>query len=241
MIKEKIKKSLSQNFIKDQNICEKIVNLITIKNNFIIEIGPGYGNLTDFILKKSPKKLILIEKDIKLYEYLLEKYKNVKNIYILNEDVMNYNFCNHKDYKIISNLPYNISSKIILKLLKLSNNISEIVVMIQKEVALKFDYKIKKPNKYKFITKISAEYSRCFDVSANVFIPKPKVKSTVVKFILKKSKINWKKLTEFNTLIFKNKRKKIYNNLKITNKNNLYNKRVEELSFNELLTIYNSF
>ena len=84
-------------------------------------------------------------------------------------------------------MPYNISTKTILHLYNNSKNIYEMVFMIQKEVADKFDYNLSKMNKYKFLTKIVSTYTKCFDVSANVFIPKPKVKSSVVKFKFNKN------------------------------------------------------
>ena len=114
--------------------------------------------------------------------------------------------------------------------------------MIQKEVALKLNYKLKKFNKYKFINKISCEYKRCFNVSSSVFYPKPKVTSTVVKFIIKNNKINWVSLDLFVKLVFNNMRKKIGNKIKIKKfDNSLGDKRVDELTAEELLRIYNSF
>ena len=81
----------------------------------------------------------------------------------------------------ISNLPYNISSKLILKLLKFNKNIDELVLMIQKEVANKFDYRQKKMNKYKFLMKLFSDYTICFNVKPNAFFPQPKVQSSVIK------------------------------------------------------------
>ena len=114
----KPKKSLSQNFLIDKNVAQKIVRLLSIKDNNIIEIGPGKGALTFEILKMKPKKLILIEKDDYLCQLLEKKLNNKKNILILNQDFLDYkNYFNEK-YQVISNLPYNVSVKIILKLLK---------------------------------------------------------------------------------------------------------------------------
>ncbi len=239
----KAKKSLSQNFIIDKNICKKILDQTVIRDNIIIEIGPGKGFLTDLILDKKPKELYLIEKDDFLYNDLLVKYKSIKNITLINIDVLKYEFNKHKNLIIISNLPYNISTKIILHLFKYSNNINQMVFMIQKEVGLKFDYNLNQMNKYKFFNKLICKYKRCFDVSSMVFIPKPKVKSTVVKFIFNNNKINYKKADMFSSKIFKNKRKKISNKIKINKslKNNILNKRVDELSIDDLLLIYNSF
>ena len=235
------KKSLSQNFLKDKNISNKIVNLTNIKNRLILEIGPGYGFLTDNILEKKPKKILLIEKDWKLKEKLYEKYKKNKRIEIIGEDILNSNFKNFKNIIVISNLPYNISAKIILHLFSFHKNINEMIFMIQKEMSLKFDYNLPKMNKYKFLTKIISNYSRCFDVSSKVFFPQPKVQSTIVKFEFNKKNIDLKKANEFSKLIFKNVRKKIYNNIKLKLDSKLLNKRVSELNIDELLNIYNFF
>ena len=235
------KKSLSQNFLKDKNISNKIVNLTNIKNRLILEIGPGYGFLTDNILEKKPKKILLIEKDWKLKRKLYEKYQRNKRIEIIGEDVLSSNFKNFKNIIVISNLPYNISAKIILHLFSFHKNINEMIFMVQKEMSLKFDYNLPKMNKYKFLTKIISNYSRCFDVSSKVFFPQPKVQSTIVKFEFNKKNIDLNKANEFSKLIFKNVRKKIYNNIKLKLDSKLLNKRVSELNIDELLTIYNSF
>ena len=115
--------------------------------------------------------------------------------------------------------------------------------MIQKELARKFDYNNEKMNKYKFIIQNCAEYKKLFDVSNNVFYPKPKVISTVVEFKLNKKIIDNEKLLSFTNLMFSNKRKNIKN--KIKNKllidKKIMEKRVEELNFNDLLKIYKFF
>ena len=241
------KKSLSQNFIKDKNICNKILRNIDVNNKIILEIGPGYGFLTDIILDKKPKKIYLIEKDNELSKYLIKKYVNNKIVEIINTDILNFNlteFDNFKKISIVSNLPYNISTKIILNLLYKSSNIEEMVFMIQKEVAEKFNYNLKKINKYKFLSKIYSDYKICFNVSPNVFFPKPKVLSSVVKFKIKNYIVDEYKIKKFISIIFVNKRKKISNKInkyldakfqKITSK------RIDELSMEEVLEIYDSF
>ena len=235
------KKSLSQNFLKDKNISNKILNETNIRNNFILEIGPGYGFLTDSILKKSPKKLFLIEKDYNLKENLHKKYKNNKKISIIGDDILKANLRDFENLIIISNLPYNISSKIILHLFNFRENINEMIFMIQKEMSLKFDYKLPIMNKYKFLTKIVSSYTRCFDVSPKVFFPQPKINSSVVKFKFNKQIVDLNKANYFSKLIFKNVRKKINNNIKMKFKNKLFEKRVSQLNIDELLTIYNFF
>tara|TARA_E500000178_G_C16906635_1_gene700598 strand:- start:317 stop:1036 length:720 start_codon:yes stop_codon:yes gene_type:complete len=238
---QKPKKSLSQNFITDRNICKKILTLTKINNKIVLEIGPGYGFMTDLILQQRPKKLILIEKDVHLVKYLKNKYKEINNILIIEKDILKFKIDKYKNLIIISNLPYNVSSKIILHLFSFNKNILEMIFMIQKEVALKFDYNLTKMNKYKFMTKIVSSYSRFFDVSPKVFFPKPKVISSVVKFKMKNENINFYKANMFSKLIFKNVRKKISNNVQIKNNYDLLNKRVNELSINDLLNVYNSF
>ena len=237
----KPKKSLSQNFLIDKNITKKIVAQTKVKGNQILEIGPGYGFLTDCILANNPKKVYLIEKDYNLKKLLIKKYQNNKKVKIIGDDIFLTNLNEFKDIIIISNLPYNVSSKIILYLFSFKENIYEMIFMIQKEMALKFDYKLPKMNKYKFLTKIVSHYTRCFDVSSKVFIPKPKVKSTIVRFTFNKKSIDLNKAKFFSAKIFKNVRKKIYNNLDTKLDSNLLNKRVNQLNIDELISIYNLF
>ena len=240
---KKPKKSLGQNFLIDQNVIKKIINQTNIKGENIVEIGPGYGSLTDHIIRKKPKKLIIIEKDLDIYKFLKNKFKDEKKIEIINNDALKYDFSKLKNIKIISNLPYNISTKIIMKLIFFNKNIKNIICMIQKELAIKFDYRKEKINKYKFIIKICSDYEILFDVSNKVFFPKPKVQSKIVEFKLKNNNIEQKKLLNFTNIIFGHKRKTIKN--KITNissiNKEIQNKRVEELNFNEILEIYQFF
>ena len=99
------KKSLGQNFLIDKNIVNKIVNLVNIKNKNIVEIGPGTGQLTSEILKKKPKKLILLEKDVNLFIKLKDQNKDIKNLEIYNLDALKYNYSNLEKINVISNLP----------------------------------------------------------------------------------------------------------------------------------------
>jgi len=239
----KPKKSLGQNFLIDKNIIKKIINQTNIKNENIVEIGPGLGNLTDFIINKKPNNLILIEKDLKLFNHLKKKYKDKKNIKIINTDILEFNFSNLRNIKIISNLPYNLSTKIIIKLIFYNKNIKNIICMIQKELAEKFDYNKCKMNKYKFIIKLCTNYKMLFNVSNNVFYPKPKVNSKVVEFKLKNINIDKKRLLNFTNMVFKNKRKNLRNKIKYSSfiDEKILSKRIEELNFKELLKIYDFF
>ena len=133
----KAKKSLGQNFLKDKNVLKKIADISLLDNTTeLIEIGPGTGNLTDYLIKKNPKKIFLIEKDEKLSEYLKNKFFD--KIKVINKDILKF-----FDYKIFSkntivigNLPYNISSQILVKFILDNNfNYKALIFMFQKEMA----------------------------------------------------------------------------------------------------------
>ena len=217
----KPKKSLGQNFLIDKNIAKKIVNLTKIYDQHIVEIGPGTGFLTDQIIKKEPKKLYLVEKDKNLYLNLKKKYCDYKNIEIINDDALNFNLQYIKEKKIIiSNLPYNISIKLIINWLKLETKIKKMVLMIQKEVADKMNYvkKLKK-NRLNLFIEVASKYNIEFDVSNNVFFPKPKINSSVITIIPKNSlKIDLNKFESFTREIFQYKRKKLSTVLKLKEK-----------------------
>lgn len=247
------KKSLGQNFLIDKNIAKKTVNLANnICEKNIIEVGPGKGALTDEIIIKNPKNIILIEKDKLLYEFLLNKYKNIKNIKVINHDALTYNYkIIPKPKTIISNLPYNISIKLIFSWLKTLSEFNEIIVMMQKEVAQKMQYKnIKKRNRLNVFTELTSNFNIMFNVSNNVFYPKPKVMSSVIHIQPKKNiTINIDQLEKFTREIFRNKRKKISNilpiekikNMKKIKDLNILHLRAEDLTLKEIIEIFNEY
>jgi len=246
----KPKKSLGQNFLIDKNIAKKIVNLTSIDNQHIIEIGPGTGFLTDEIIKKKPKKLYLVEKDKSLYIYLKKKYYDYKNIEIINDDALNFNLQYIKEKKkIISNLPYNISIKLIINWLKIECELQKMILMIQKEVADKMNYvnKIKK-NRLNLFIEVASSYNIEFNVSNNVFFPKPKINSSVITITPKNNlKIDLNKFESFTREIFQYKRKKLSTVLKLKEKkislslSDIYEKRAEDLTLSELMSVFNQF
>ena len=240
---EKAKKSLGQHFLIDKNIRNKIIKILKLNKKKILEIGPGTGFLTDAILNEKPEKIILIEKDKKLFKKLYLKYKSNKKIKLYNKDFLDIDLSKFNNYIIISNLPYNITKKFLYKLIFNNIHINESVVMIQKEVAKKINPKEKGMNKYKFLINLTSSYHVCFEISQNVFFPKPKVKSCVVRIKSKKIFLDKSKIHYFLNKIFNNKRK-ILNNLlpfKIKNKKGLLKKRVENLKFEELKYLLNMF
>ena len=134
----KARKSLGQNFLTDKNILDKIVNSTNIKNKIVLEIGPGTGNLTSYILKKNPQKVYVIEKDNELAINLNNKFKN--QLTIINEDVLKIDEKSlFKDnVTVFGNLPYNISTEILSKwIINLKDNFwfECLILMFQKEVA----------------------------------------------------------------------------------------------------------
>ena len=219
------KKSLGQNYLVDTNIIKKIINLKQIKNKNILEIGPGKGALTNHILKMKPRSLTLVEKDNILFQELKFKYKNYKNILIYNEDILKFNF--EKKLKnesvIFGNLPYNISSQILVKIIRLKRSppkYSDIIFMFQKEMAERIigKFNTSKYGRLSIISNYKLNVLTKFNVSPNCFFPKPKIYSTVLHLRPNKKKIfnilrieNLEKVT--NTL-FSNKRKMINKNIK---------------------------
>ncbi len=215
------KKSLGQNFLHDQNIINKIINILEIRNKNVIEIGAGNGSLTEKIIKKKPKSIILIEKDLELFKSLREKYRNYKFIRIYNSDVLKIKIEKIIKEKtiIFGNLPYNISSQILIKLIKFKvwpPKYSDLILMFQKEVADKIIGK--SYGRLSIICKYRLNFESKFDVSPNCFFPKPKVISSLIH--MKPSKKNQARIKNLDNLekitniFFSNKRKMINKNLK---------------------------
>ena len=137
---QKPKKSLGQNFLTDINIIKKIIKIINIENRIVLEIGPGYGGLTNKILNIKPKKILAVEKDKKLSLFLKEKFRDFNNIKIINKDILSFFEENNLDSGVIvfGNLPYNISTKILASLILLKKWppwYETLIFMFQKEVA----------------------------------------------------------------------------------------------------------
>ncbi|MFL2897205.1 MAG: 16S rRNA (adenine(1518)-N(6)/adenine(1519)-N(6))-dimethyltransferase RsmA [Candidatus Pelagibacter sp.] len=214
----KAKKSLGQNFLIDQNIINKIINIINIKNKNVLEIGPGTGNLTLEILKKNPKKVILIEKDTKLANMLIKKFTD--NVNVINQDVLkiNENILCDQSLIVFGNLPYNISTEILSKwILNLDQNKSwfnYLILMFQKEVADRIisKFNTKDYGRLSILANWRLNIKKIFDVKATSFQPKPKVESTVLFFEPKKNYFkfkNPKNLEKITRIFFMHRRKMI--------------------------------
>ena len=234
----KAKKSLGQNFLIDQNIIDKIINIVEIKNKSILEIGPGTGNLTKNILKKKPKKLIVIEKDNSLAESLK---KNIgDSVKIINDDVLKIDETklNLDVLTVFGNLPYNISTEILCNwILNIKNKnfwFDNLVLMFQKEVADRIIAKFNTKNygRLSILSNWKLEIEKICDVKPSSFFPKPKIDSSI---LLLKPKLDFfpltnpKNLEKLTRIFFMHRRKmlkKSYNllfngNLDIANKLNI--------------------
>ena len=212
------KKSLGQNFLIDQNIIDKIINIVKIENKSILEIGPGSGNLTVNILKKNPKKITVIEKDNHLAE-LLKKNLGTK-IEIINQDVLKIDetTLENDPLTVFGNLPYNISTEILCKwILNIDNKnfwFEHLILMFQKEVAeriiAKFD--TKNYGRLSILSNWKLKIKKILDVKPTCFSPKPKVDSTVLLFEPKEKFLklkNPKNLEKITKVFFSQRRKMI--------------------------------
>ena len=255
----KAKKSLGQNFLIDNSILDKIINITDINNKTILEVGPGTGNLTSFILEKNPKKTYVVEKDNKLASELNRKFKN--KIHMINNDILNIDEKKLDKEKLIvfGNLPYNISTEILSKwIINLDKNyfwFDCLILMFQKEVADRIIANVNTSNygRLAILAKWKLEIKKICDVLPSSFYPKPKIDSSLLFFTPKKSffKINEPKNIEIITRLFFNHRRKMikkpfnqlfHGNLDIIRKLNLdMNLRPQNLDFETYYKLTHEF
>ncbi|MEG1008864.1 MAG: 16S rRNA (adenine(1518)-N(6)/adenine(1519)-N(6))-dimethyltransferase RsmA [Clostridia bacterium] len=238
----KAKKAFGQNFLIDDNILSEIITCSNIKEDeLIIEIGPGLGNLTDYILSET-KNLITIELDDKMIDILNSRFTG---LYVINKDILKCNIDDVIDeyetknnikfnsYKVIANLPYYITSPIIFKLIQDSKKVSDIIVMVQEEVANRM-IAIPRTKDYSVLTVMLNFYSnvtKVITVPNTAFIPSPNVISSVV-YISKDNKYANYNEKLFIDLVHKSfllRRKKLVNSLFMNNFLNLSKERIEKI------------
>ena len=212
----KPKKSLGQNFLIDRNVLEQIVDTVEVTNKEVLEIGPGSGNLTTFILKKKPKKFYTIEKDDDLVLSLQDKFTD--EITIINDDVLKISEDKITSEKltVFGNLPYNISTEILSKwITNLDKKIwfENLVLMFQKEVAERI---IAKPNTSKYgrlsiLSNWKLNIKKIMDIKPQSFSPRPKIDSTLLLFTPKEKVFELKdaKNLEIITRVFFSQRRKM--------------------------------
>ena len=246
-------KKMGQNFLICNNYKKLIVDSLEIsEEDNIIEIGPGFGALTSLILDKT-RNLKLVELDKRIHAHLKETFTDIE---IINNNILDVNLddlcIEDKTNKIISNLPYSISSKAIVKIIK-CKYIESSILMIQKEVAERITAKecSKNYNGFSVFIQLVCEPKKLFDVPNTVFHPKPSVTSSVIK-LTRKDNLDFDidKMEKFIRKCFGQKRKIIFNNLKeffnhedVTNallKLEIdKNRRPETLTLNEYKELFN--
>ena len=212
----KPKKSLGQNFLIDRNVLKQIVDTVDVTNKEVLEIGPGSGNLTTFILNKKPKKVYTIEKDDELVLSLQDKFTD--EITIINDDVLKISEDKITSEKltVFGNLPYNISTEILSKwITNLDKKIwfENLVLMFQKEVAERI---IAKPNTSKYgrlsiLSNWKLNIKKIIDIKPQSFSPRPKIDSTLLLFTPKEKVFELKdsKNLEIITRVFFSQRRKM--------------------------------
>ena len=212
----KAKKSLGQNFLIDREVLEKIVSITDIANKEVLEIGPGSGNLTTYILKQKPKKLYVVEKDDDLAILLKEKFDT--EIEIINDDILKVSESNISEQKlsVFGNLPYNISTEILSKwILNIGSNFwfESLVLMFQKEVADRIISEFNNSNygRLSILSSWKLNVKKILDIKPQSFSPRPKIDSSLLLFTPKENffKLKDPKNLEKITRIFFSQRRKM--------------------------------
>ena len=234
-----LKKSLGQNFLINSDILNKIIECGNITSaDCILEVGPGTGNLTEKILDKNPKKLIVVEKDKELSNSIEKKFK--MNLRSLNEDILEVRLdkLNYNKLIIFGNLPYNISTQILINwIINDYNflNIKKLILMFQKEVADRIMGQTNDKNygRLSIISNWKFNIKREFDIDPSSFYPKPKVQSTLLSLIPKDNFFKIKNphnLEKITSIFFNQRRKMIKKPLNQIFNNNNY--LIEQLKIN---------
>ena len=211
----KTKKSLGQNFLIDREVLEIITSTVNIANKEILEIGPGSGNLTTYILKQKPKKLYVVEKDNDLALLLKEKFDN--EIEIINDDILKISENKISDQKltVFGNLPYNISTEILSKwILNIDSNFwfESLTLMFQKEVADRIVSKFNNSNygRLSILSNWKLNVKKIIDIKPQSFSPRPKIDSSLLLFTPKENFFalkNAKNLEKVTRIFFSQRRK----------------------------------
>ena len=210
------KKSLGQNFLIDREVLEKIVSITNIVNKEVLEIGPGSGNLTTYILKQKPKKLYVVEKDDDLAIILKEKFDT--EIEIINDDILKISEDKISDQKlsVFGNLPYNISTEILSRwILNLGSNFwfESLILMFQKEVADRIisEFNNSKYGRLSILSSWKLNIKKIIDIKPQSFSPRPKIDSSLLLFTPKENFFELKdpKNLEKITRIFFSQRRKM--------------------------------
>jgi len=238
-----LKKSLGQHFLKDENICKKIVAAIQqYPHQKLLEVGPGGGALTKYLLEIPGIDFKAVELDTEKVVYLLATYADLKDK-LVNQNFLDMEEPFNERFSVTGNFPYNISSQILFKILEWKDNVENVVGMFQKEVAQRVA--AKEGSKSYGVTSVlvqaffKVEY--LFEVSESSFTPPPKVKSAVIRLLPLEKNVEMKDERSFFRLVktaFNQRRKMLRNAVKdlfdpAILKDEIFNKRAEQLSVKE--------
>ena len=211
------KKNLGQNFLIDENVIDQIIDIANIsREDSVLEVGPGTGALTKKIIEKKPKEITVIEKDKRLADSLRENFS--EKIQVINQDMLNFSYNDYSDKNLIifGNLPYNISTQILAKWIKMRelNKFSKkFILMFQKEVADRIiaESNSKKYGRISILSNWRMKIYKIIDVEPSSFKPIPKVKSTLLVFVPKENFFKFRdpKNLEYVTNIFFSQRRKM--------------------------------
>ncbi len=242
------KKHLGQHFLTDLNIAKKIAESLSLDGyRQILEVGPGTGVLTRFLLEKSEQKLYLAEIDQESIDYLIRNFEQIDQSTFVGDFLKtDFAFTNGEQLAIIGNFPYNISSQILFKIINHHELVPEMAGMFQKEVAER-TAALPRNKDYGILSVLVQAYydvEYLFTVHENVFNPPPKVKSGVIRMVrnlkpgLEGNEILFKKIVKAG---FNQRRKKLSNALKTLgipeqmNNHEFLDKRAEELSVSDFI------
>jgi len=212
----KAKKSLGQNFLTDKNVLKKITSVTSIQDRIVLEVGPGTGNLTSYILEKKPKKLYIIEKDNKLASSLNERFDN--QLITINDDILKIDetLLFEDTVTVFGNLPYNISTEILSKwIINLKDKFwfNCLVLMFQREVADRIiaNFNTSNYGRLSVLSSWKLNIKKICDVKPESFVPKPKIDSTLLIFSPKNDYIKIKNAKSLETITrtFFNQRRKM--------------------------------
>ncbi|EGV00599.1 16S rRNA (adenine(1518)-N(6)/adenine(1519)-N(6))-dimethyltransferase RsmA [Mycoplasmopsis columbina] len=246
----KAKKKYGQNFLNDRNIIEKIISVIDPKDKKILEIGPGMGAITKFLAPQA-KKFIAFEIDPDMSDYLISN-KILESEQIVLEDFLKVELDKFKDFEVVGNIPYYITSDIIFKLIDYRHLFKSAILMVQDEVADRLIAKVNSSNysKLSITTQYVAKVEKLFKVKKNLFVPIPKVDSAIIKLSFYQNKNdNFEELKDFFKLCFMARRKKLnfalktkYESIKIEKAYKIMQldemTRIQELDLNTIVKLF---
>ena len=218
----KHKKSLGQNFLKNQNVIDKIVSHASVKDRCVVEIGPGEGVLTEALAQKA-QRVVAIELDDRLIDALKSRFKKYENVIIVHDDVLHMNieeivkkYSTDFEYDVVANIPYYITAPIIRLFLETKNKPREIILMVQKEVAERLSAQPGQMSVLAVSAQYYADVEYLFSVPREDFEPVPNVDSAVVKLKIKDKQqelLSNKNFFQIVKIGFSAKRKTLANNL----------------------------